>query len=94
MRMLVALRDVRTGSFLSPMCVATPGEAERSYTEILRSETIVGKYPNDFPLYEVGKYDEFSGQVYPLVDDSGKVQLPRLLLEAAQLLNLRKVEEA
>lgn len=91
MRMLLALRDVKVGRFLAPVAVLTPGEAERWYSEAIRSEgTMVGKYPNDFPLYQIGTYDDESGTVTPLVDDQGNVALPRLLLEAAQLLPLRK----
>lgn len=86
MKMLLALRDVKTGSFLAPLTATTPGEAERTYLEILRSEgTLVRKHPNDFPLYEIGKYDEFTGQVFPLFQADGTTLAPpRLLLEAAQ----------
>lgn len=82
MRMLLALRDTKTGSFLAPITAATPGEAERTYFEILSQKgTVVEKHPRDFPLYEIGRFDEFTGQVYPLVDDEGKAALPRLLLD-------------
>lgn len=85
--MLLALRDVRTGSFLAPLTATTPGEAERTYLEILRSEgTLIGKYPRDFPLYELGKYDEFTGQVFPLTNEDGSVAVPRVLVEAASLI--------
>lgn len=91
MRMLLALRDSKTGTFLAPLTALTPGEAERTYSEILRSEqTLVGKHPHDFPLYEIGKYDDQTGQVYPLVNDDGSVAPPRLLLEAAQLVQLAR----
>lgn len=93
MRMLIAMRDVRTGSFLAPMTVATPGEAERTYLEILRNEAIlIGKYPNDFPLYEIGKFDEFTGEVYWLCNEDGSRAAPRVLIDAAQLLQVRKAE--
>jgi len=93
MKMLLALRDVKVGSFLAPVCVMTPGEAERWYGEVLRSDTIVGKHPHDFPLYEIGRYDEVVGQVYPLVNDAGEPQLPRLLLDAGQVLPPRLEKE-
>lgn len=94
MRMLLALRDVRTGSFLSPITAATPGEAERIYLEIIGSEgTLIGKHPNDFPLYEIGKYDEFTGCLEPLRNEDGSLAAPRLLIDAAQFGTVRKVEE-
>lgn len=94
MRMLIALRDTKTGSFLAPLTASTPGEAERTYGEILSSQnTIVGKHPGDFPLYEIGKFDEFTGQVYPLCDDAGIGVLPRLLLDAGQLRSAGAVSD-
>lgn len=91
MKLLIALRDVKTGAFLAPLTATTPGEAERTYGEILRNEqSIIGKHPQDFPLYELGRFDEQTGQVYPLVREDGEVALPRLLLESGQLLQLVK----
>lgn len=91
MKMLLALRDVKTGAFLAPLTATTPGEAERTYSEILRNEqSIIGKHPNDFPLYEIGKFDEQTGEVFPVLNHDGSVGLPRLLLEAAQLIQLVK----
>lgn len=92
MKILVALLDVKTETFLAPMAVVTRGEAERVYVEILRSaETIVGKHPNDFPLYEIGTYDERTGQVSPLMaEGNGFAVPPRMLCDAATVQQLRK----
>lgn len=90
MKILVALRDVKTGAFLPPFTATTLGEAERTYGDILRQETIIGKHANDFPLYEVGRFDEQTGQVSPLVQDDGSAALPRLLMDAGQQLQLLK----
>lgn len=93
MKMLLALRDVRTGSFLAPLTATTPGEAERTYLEILGSQgTLIAKHPRDFPLYEIGKYDEFTGQVFPLVNEDGSVAAARVLVEAASLIGLSRPE--
>lgn len=90
MRLLLALRDVKTGRFLAPVTASTPGEAERIYTEILQQPgTIVQKHPRDFPLYQIGLYDDVTGEVFPLVDDHGEAALPRLLLDAGQFLTAR-----
>lgn len=87
MRLLLALRDSKTGRFLAPVTASTPGEAERIYIEILQQPgTIVQKHPRDFPLYQLGEYDDLTGEVFSLVDDRGERALPRLLLDAAQFL--------
>lgn len=90
-RMLLAFRDVKTARFYSPLTAATPGEAERIAVECWKNEaTQVGKYPNDFPLYVVGSYDDETGSVAGLYSDSGVVEAPRVFVEAASLLSLRK----
>lgn len=86
MKMLVAIRDEKTGAFLAPVPQSTPGEAERWYTTVVRTPgNIISQFPGDFPLYEVGTFDEFTGTVAPLLDKQGNAQLPRLLVTAAQL---------
>lgn len=91
MKILVACLDVKTETFLAPIACVTRGEAERIYAEIIQSpETLVGKHPRDFPLYEIGTYDEKSGQVRPLLSEDGIAVLPRLLIEAATILKIVK----
>jgi len=80
MRMLLALRDEKTGTFLAPVTAATPGDAERWYSEVLTQPgTLVSKHPRDFPLFEIGQFDEVQGLVIPLDGP------PRLLVTAGQL---------
>lgn len=91
MKLLVALRDSKTGSFGPPLMATTPGEAERMYRELLGHEgSIIAKYPHDFPMYEIGKYDDQTGDIYPLLNQSGVAAAPRLMLEASQLIQLSK----
>lgn len=90
MILLFALMDQKTETFLAPFAARTRGEAERSYLEILRSEgTLVQKHPQDFPLYEIGTYNERTGEVRPLVSDDGIMLLPRLLVDAQTVLRLQ-----
>lgn len=90
MILLFALMDQKTETFLGLFAARTRGEAERSYLEILRSEgTLVQKYPQDFPLYEIGTYNERTGEVRPLVSDDGIKLLPRLLVDAQTVLRLQ-----
>lgn len=85
MRLIIAMRDVKTGSFEPPILAATLGEAERIYGDLLRNERYrYVAHPTDFPLYEVGKFDEMTGEVYPVMDGN-KICPPRLLVDAAQL---------
>lgn len=91
MKKLFALMDVKTETFLAPLAAVTTGEAERVYIQILQTEgTQVQQFPHDFPLYEIGSYDERTGLVSPLVAENGSVVPPRLLIDAATVLKPRK----
>lgn len=91
MKMLVALRDAKTGSFYSPMCCVNESEAARTYGDLLQNgPDLITKHPQDFPLYEVGKFDEVTGEVFPVFNQSGNVAPPRLLVDAGQVLQLVK----
>lgn len=92
MKLLFAMLDVKTETFLAPMAAVTRGEAERAYVEILQSEgTLIHKHPGDFPLYEIGTYDERTGVIAPLMaEGNGFAMPPRLLIDAATVLQLRK----
>lgn len=90
MKLLFALMDVKTETFLAPLAAVTRGEAERTYADILKSDTIVGQHPTDFPLYEIGTYDERTGVVTPVLSETGIEMKPRLLVDASTALQLRK----
>lgn len=91
MRLLLALRDVKTGSFLAPMTAVNESEAARTYVDLLQNgPPLITNHTGDFPLYEIGKYDEQTGEVFPLFTQGGSVAPPRLLVDAAQVLQLVK----
>lgn len=91
MKLLFALMDQKTETFLAPLAALTRGEAERTYIQILRQEgTQVNLFPQDFPLYEIGTYDELTGMVCPILSADGVSLVPRLLVDAATVLQLRK----
>lgn len=95
MKILVALRDAKTGAFYSPMCCTNESEAARTYGDLLeKGPELITKHPADFPLYEVGKYDEQTGEVFPLFNQNGNVAPPRLLIDAGQVLQLVKDERS
>lgn len=93
MRVLMALRDTKTGSFLAPMTAVNESEAGRIYADLLENgPALIAKHAADFPLYEIGRYDEQTGEVFPLFTQSGSVAPPRLLLDAAAVHVLRREE--
>lgn len=89
MRIMVALRDVKTGAFLAPITAANESEAGRIYSDLVqKGPALIVEHSADFPLYEVGKFDESTGEVFPVFTQSGSVAPPRLLLDAGQVVKL------
>lgn len=66
MMLVMAVRDAKAEAFMQPFFAPTHGVAERSFVEALKSpETPMGKYPEDFALWCLGKFDEVSGVLVP-----------------------------
>lgn len=74
-----SLYDRKTLSFWKPFFFLHEGEAQRALAELVRDlSTMVGKYPTDFDLVEVGEFDDQTGGYQPC--------LPRVVCNAASLL--------
>lgn len=62
---IVAIRDRATDTFSQPQYVAAIGGAVRSFSDLVNNkETDVGKHPDDFDLYELGEFDDDSGEFH------------------------------
>lgn len=58
------LRDAKADAFLSqPIVAATPGMAERQFTDLLRQDNFFSKHAGDFSMWEVGVLDDRSGEL-------------------------------
>lgn len=56
------VHDRAVGAFLQPFFVRSRGEAVRSFTEACNDgKSQFAKYPGDYTMYFVGKYDDQSG---------------------------------
>lgn len=59
-----AVRDVKAECFGSLMVLPTRGLAIRSFTDACRdARSPMAQYPSDYSLYELGTYDDVSGQI-------------------------------
>lgn len=78
-----SLRDLKANMFNPPFCQTTPGMAERVLRQIMKEPgSMVGTYPKDFDLYEIGTFDDQTGRVEPYSS-------PKLLINAGQLSESR-----
>lgn len=63
---IFAIYDSKAECYYPPMFHATTGLAVRQFTELANSpETMVGKYPADYSLFEIGLFDNGNAQIKP-----------------------------
>lgn len=63
---VLAVRDTKSETFLSPITVKTIGEAERGFKdEVNNPQSMMCKHPEDFGLYLLGEYDNLTGILIP-----------------------------
>jgi len=61
---LYSVKDVKSGLFNAPLMFVTKGEAIRGFSQAANDKgTMVGKYPEDFALYELGEFNEESAKI-------------------------------
>jgi len=64
---VVAVKDKKIGMFDSPFVVRHNGEAMREFDTVRQDKnTKFGKNPEDFDLYQIGTYDETTGELVTL----------------------------
>lgn len=58
--------DAKADAFNLPFCMATRGLAVREFTEQANSkESMIGRYPDDYSLYEIAEFDTQDGKISP-----------------------------
>lgn len=59
--------DSKLKVWMNPMFFLHTGQAERAWGEIVNDKnSLPGKHPSDFVLYQVGEFDDDNGSVLPL----------------------------
>lgn len=59
-----AVRDVKAEGFDRPFTMGSAGQAVRQFGDWCRDgQTLLGKHPEDFQLYEVGFFDDQSAEL-------------------------------
>lgn len=66
-----SIYDLKAKIFTPPFFMRSRGEAIRAFTTTANDTTNnVGKFPEDFQLYQVGEYDDTTGKLTPTTLDS------------------------
>lgn len=66
---MVAVRDLAIQAFNRPFFVPAVGAAVRSFSDEVNrkaQENVMSHHPEDFELWELGTFDEDSGQLSPV----------------------------
>lgn len=75
---MFSIRDSKTNIFYPPNFKATEGEAKRDFHALVNDpQSLPGKYPGDYALWNIGSYDATSGVVTPIT--------PEIVIEGDQL---------
>lgn len=60
--------DVKAGAFIQPFFLQNRAMAHRAFRDCALDEThMFCKHPNDYALYEVGEFDDATGEFRPYV---------------------------
>jgi len=60
---LYSIRDSKGGFFNAPFIQKSHGEAERTLLTLSKDEkSMISKYPEDFDLYYLGLFDDYTGK--------------------------------
>lgn len=60
---LCSVYDKGAAVWLPPFCVRSAGEAVRMFQQSCRdSKTMMAQYPEQFALYEIGMFDDVTGE--------------------------------
>ncbi|QXP08540.1 MAG: nonstructural protein [Arizlama microvirus] len=79
-KLYMAIRDTKAEQFLPPFLVPTLGVAYRDVQDAVnrgQKENPLSSYPNDFELWQLGTFDDESGEIF---------SSPQRLLNVASLL--------
>lgn len=84
-----SIRDSKAEVFYTPFFSKTHGEAERNFRQAVNDEkTTLNKYPEDFDLYYLGKYDDNTGKLESLDTPSHVIKAVNVIMRHSQEANV------
>lgn len=70
MTKIFAIYDNKAEAFMQPFFASTVGLALRIFADnVANPDSIMNKNPNDFVIYEIGQWDEQTGEVHNLTEN-------------------------
>lgn len=67
MKLLYSVFDIQSEAYGPIIAVTREPEAVRSFTDIVNGpkDTMIARYPEDFVLTRLGRFDEMTGELFP-----------------------------
>lgn len=60
-----SVRDIKAATYTAPYFAPSVGEASRQFIRLAKDpQSMVGQFPEDFELFEIGEYDSDSGALF------------------------------
>lgn len=79
MKIMCAVRDIKAEAYGRPMFIETTGIAIRGFVDAVRApQSPMSEHPEDYMLFELGKFDPSSGKVECLPE-------PKFLMAASDV---------
>lgn len=64
MNKIFSIYDTKAETYSAPFTKLTVGLAVRDFTDAANNaDNMIGKYPHDYALFEIGTFDETSGKI-------------------------------
>lgn len=61
---IFTIHDSKAEAFSAPIVIRNKGEALRGLTEVVNDATHqYGKYPSDYTLFEIGEWNDLTGNI-------------------------------
>lgn len=93
---IFSIHDSKAAAFLRPFCLPSDAHAIREVSEVVQNtSSTFSDYPEDFTLFNVGEFDELTGEVSPrLIHKSlGNLQVLRAELKNRRAENAQVVQQ-
>lgn len=67
LKLIYTILDTKAAAYLPPFYMRSNGEALRAFSdEISNGDSQIAKHPEDFILFQIGTFDEQTGELSPV----------------------------
>ena len=83
-KVMYALKDTQVNAFMRPVFLSNDAECRRLMINTLTQDEMIKKFPDDFVMYCLGRFNEETGLIDVLPD-------PQRMFSASEILRILEV---